>query len=48
MANWTNKTKTNFLGLILTDELFEVWLGENEDEVLVWNLPLVWSGLLKN
>jgi hypothetical protein len=48
MSNWTNQKLTNFLGLILTDELFTVLVGADEDKILVWNLPTEWDNQTKN
>jgi len=48
MSTWINKQITNFLGLITTDEQLYVLLGENEDKILVWNLPTIWTEVTKN
>jgi hypothetical protein len=48
MSTWTTKKLTNFLGLITTDEQFYVLLGGNEDKILVWNLPTLWTEVTKN
>jgi hypothetical protein len=48
MSTWINKKITNFLGLITTDEQLYVLLGENEDKILVWNLPTIWTEVTKN
>ena len=48
MTNWTPQKMTNFLGLILTDELFTVLVGADEDKILVWNLPTLWTDSTKH
>ena len=48
MSNWTNQKLTNFLGLIMTDEPLQVYVGQNEDKILVWNLPTLWTEVTKN
>jgi uncharacterized membrane-anchored protein len=45
----TNQTKShNSIGYILTDALDYVLLGQNSDEVLIWDTPTEWSNLTKS
>jgi hypothetical protein len=48
MSNWTNQKLTNFLGLIMTDEPLGVLVGTDEDKILVWNLPTLWTDATKH
>jgi hypothetical protein len=47
-AIFTNQSLSHTLAYILTDALDFVLLGQNSDEVLIWDTPTEWSNLAKN
>ena len=47
-ATFANQSKSHNLAYILTDALDYVLLGQNSDEVLIWDEPTSWANQLKS
>lgn len=47
-STFTNSDRSDIRYLITTDTLDRVLVGENEDEILIWSGPILWSNITKN
>jgi hypothetical protein len=47
-STFSEKTKSGTLGYILTPDSFHILVGENEDLLLAWSVPISWTHLTKN
>jgi len=45
---WTNIEKSDMYRFIETDDFSYILVGSNEDEILVYDTPTVWSNLAKS
>lgn len=48
IVSFTNQSHSHGLAYILTDLLDFVLVGENEDEILIWDKPTYYKNLIKS